>query len=85
MGIKNIQNPISWPISKLKNDYQKEYLPGKIIGLTSINGPKIGLNQVQNLHPNNNNINNTNITTTNRKKFAAAIAVNFKKRKEKKG
>jgi hypothetical protein len=40
-------------------------------------GSKYALIQVQNLHPNNNNINNANITT-DRKKSAAAIAVNFK-------
>jgi len=37
----------------------------------------------QKLYSNNNNINNTNITKTNRKKSAAAIAVNFKKLKKK--
>lgn len=41
--------------------------------------PKIALDQVQNLHPNNNNLNITNITATNRENAAA----NFKKLREK--
>jgi len=44
--------------------------------------PKIALDQVQKLHPNNNNLNITNSTTTKGGKDAA-VAVNFKKIKEK--
>lgn len=42
--------------------------------------PKIALDQVQNLHPNNNNLNSTNITATNRENVAA---IDFKKLKKK--
>ena len=42
---------------------------------------KFALDQVQKLHPNNNNLNSTNVTTTNREKDAVA-AVDFKKLKE---
>lgn len=45
--------------------------------------PKIALDQVQNLHPNNTNLNITNTTATKREKDAAVVAVDFKKLKEK--
>jgi hypothetical protein len=44
--------------------------------------PKIALDQVQNLHPNNTNLNITNLTTTKGGKDAVVV-VNFKKLKEK--
>ena len=44
--------------------------------------PKITLDQVQNLHPNNTNLNSTNLTTTKREKDAV-VAAAFKKLKEK--
>jgi hypothetical protein len=43
--------------------------------------PKIALDQVQNLHPNNTNLNITNLTATKREKDAV-VAVDFKKLKE---
>jgi hypothetical protein len=55
--------------------------PGQVQKLDT-GSPKIALDQVQNLHPNNNNINNTNITATKREKDAV-VAVDFKKLKEK--
>jgi len=56
--------------------------PGQVQKLDT-GSPKFALDQVQNLHPNNNNINNTNITATNREKDAVVVAVDFKKLKEK--
>ena len=56
--------------------------PGQVQKLDT-GSPKIALDQVQNLHPNNNNLNNTNITATNREKDAVVVAVDFKKLKEK--
>ena len=44
---------------------------------------KFALDQVQKLHPNNNNLNSINITATNKEKDAAVVAVDFKKLKEK--
>jgi len=52
--------------------------PGQVQKLDT-GSPKFALDQVQNLHPNNNNLNNTNITTTNREN----VVVDFKKLKEK--
>ena len=54
--------------------------PGQVQKLDT-ESPKFALDQVQNLHPNNNNLNNTNITATSREKDA--VAVDFKKFKEK--
>jgi len=51
--------------------------PGQVQKLDT-GSPKIALDQVQNLHPNNTNLNNTN-TTTKREN----VVVNFKKLKEK--
>jgi len=48
----------------------------------NVDGDKMSSCLVQKLHPYNNNLNNNNITTTNRKN-SAAVAVNFKKLKEK--
>ena len=45
--------------------------------------PKIALDQVQNLHPNNTNLNITNITATTKREKDAVVAVDFKKLKEK--
>ena len=56
--------------------------PGQVQKLDT-GSPKIALDQVKNLHPNNNNLNNTNITATNREKDAVVVAVDFKKLKEK--
>ena len=56
--------------------------PGQVQKLDT-GSPKFALDQVQNLHPNNNNLNNTNITATNREKDAVVVAVDFKKIKEK--
>jgi len=55
--------------------------PGQVQKLDT-GSPKIALDQVQNLHPNNNNLNITNSTATNGEKDAV-VAVNFKKLKEK--
>jgi len=44
--------------------------------------PKIALDQVQNLHPNNTNLNITNVTATTKREKDAVAAVNFKKLKE---
>jgi len=56
--------------------------PGRVQKLDT-GSPKIALDQVQNLHPNNTNLNITNLTTTTkREKDAVAAAVNFKKLKE---
>jgi len=56
--------------------------PGRVQKLDT-GSPKIALDQVQNLHPNNTNLNITNLTaTTKREKDAVAAAVNFKKLKE---
>jgi len=63
------------PIRSPKNE------PGQVQKLDT-GSPKIALDQVQNLHPNNTNPNNTNITTTNGGKDAVVV-VNFKKLKEK--
>jgi len=52
--------------------------PGQVQKMDT-GSPKIALDQVQNLHPNNTNLNNTNITTTN----GENVVVNFKKLKEK--
>jgi len=52
--------------------------PGQVQKLDT-GSPKIALDQVQNLHPNNTNLNNTNITTAKREN----AAVDFKKLKEK--
>jgi len=57
-------------------------VPGQVQKLDT-ESPKFALDQVQNLHPNNNNLNNTNITATNREKDAVVVAVDFKKLKEK--
>jgi hypothetical protein len=54
--------------------------PGQVQNLDG-GSAKFALDQVQNLHPNNNNINNTNITTTNREKDFV-VAVDFIKLKE---
>jgi len=54
--------------------------PGQVQKLDT-ESPKIALDQVQNLHPNNTNLNNTNITTT--KEGKDAVVVDFKKLKEK--
>jgi len=54
--------------------------PGQVQKLDT-GSPKIALDQVQNLHPNNTNLNSTNITTTNKEKDAV-VAVDFKKLKE---
>ena len=56
--------------------------PGQVQKLDT-GSPKFALDQVQNLHPNNNNLNSTNITTTNREKDV--VVVNFKKLKEEGG
>jgi len=56
--------------------------PGQVQKLDT-GSPKFALDQVQNLHPNNNNLNNTNITATNREKDAVVVAIDFKKLKEK--
>jgi len=52
--------------------------PGQVQKLDT-GSPKFALDQVQNLHPNNNNLNNTNATTTKREN----VVVDFKKLKEK--
>ncbi len=62
------------PIRSSKNG------PGRVQKLDT-GSPKIALDQVQNLHPNNTNLNITN-TTTEEGKDAVAV-VNFKKLKEK--
>ena len=54
--------------------------PGQVQKLDT-GSPKIALDQVQNLHPNNNNLNSTNITATKRENVVAVV--NFKKLKEK--
>ena len=64
------------PIKSPKNG------PGQVQKLDT-GSPKIVLDQVQNLHPNNNNLNITNTTTTKREKDAVVAVVNFKKLKEK--
>ena len=46
-------------------------------------GSNMKLSMVSNRYPNNTNLNNINITTTNKEKDAAAVAVDFKKLKEK--
>ena len=63
------------PIKSPKNG------PGQVQKLDT-GSPKIALDQVQNLHPNNTNLNITNITTTKREKDAV-VSVDFKKLKEK--
>ncbi len=55
--------------------------PGRVQKLDT-GSPKIALDQVQNLHPNNTNLNNTNITATTKREKDAVAAVNFKKLKE---
>ena len=55
--------------------------PGQVQKLDT-GSPKIALDQVQNLHPNNTNLNITNLTTTKGGKDAVVV-VNFKKLKEK--
>ena len=55
--------------------------PGQVQNLDT-GSPKITLDQVQNLHPNNTNLNSTNLTTTKREKDAV-VAAAFKKLKEK--
>jgi len=64
------------PIKSPKNG------PGQVQKLDT-GSPKIALDQVQNLHPNNTNLNITNITTTKREKDAVVAVVDFKKLKEK--
>ena len=59
------------PIRSPKNE------PGQVQKLDT-GSPKIALDQVQNLHPNNTNLKHNNITTTKRD-----VVVNFKKLKEK--
>jgi len=54
--------------------------PGQVQKLDT-GSPKITLDQVQNLHPNNTNLNITNITATKRENVVAVV--NFKKLKEK--
>jgi hypothetical protein len=56
--------------------------PGQVQKLDT-GSPKIALDQVQNLHPNNTNLNITNTTTTNEGKNVVVAVVNFKKIKEK--
>ena len=55
--------------------------PGRVQKLDT-GSPKIALDQVQNLHPNNTNLNITNLTTTTKREKDAVAAVNFKKLKE---
>lgn len=55
--------------------------PGRVQKLDT-GSPKIALDQVQNLHPNNTNLNNTNLTATTKREKDAVAAVNFKKLKE---
>ena len=55
--------------------------PGQVQKMDT-GSPKIALDQVQNLHPNNTNLNITNSTAANGEKDAV-VAVNFKKLKEK--
>jgi len=56
--------------------------PGQVQKLDT-GSPKIALDQVHNLHPNNTNLNNINLTTTTKREKDAVAAVNFKKLKEK--
>jgi len=56
--------------------------PGQVQKLDT-GSPKIALNQVQNLHPNNTNLNSTNLTATTKREKDAVVAVDFKKLKEK--
>ena len=58
--------------------------PGQVQKLDT-GSPKIALDQVHNLHPNNTNLNNINLTTTTKREKDAVAAVNFKKLKEKGG
>ncbi len=58
--------------------------PGRVQKLDT-GSPKIALDQVQNLHPNNTNLNITNITATTKREKDAVAAVNFKKLKEEGG
>ena len=55
--------------------------PGQVQKLDT-GSPKIALDQVHNLHPNNTNLNNINLTTTTKREKDAVAAVNFKKLKE---
>jgi len=55
--------------------------PGQVQNLDT-GSPKIALDQVQNLHPNNTNLNSTNLTATT-KREKDAVVVNFKKLREK--
>jgi len=55
--------------------------PGQVQKLDT-ESPKIALDQVQNLHPNNTNLNITNLTATTKREKDAVAAVNFKKLKE---
>jgi hypothetical protein len=55
--------------------------PGQVQNLDT-GSPKIALDQVQNLHPNNTNLNNTKLTTTTKREKDAVVAINFKKLKE---
>jgi len=56
--------------------------PGQVQKLDT-GSPKIALDQVQNLHPNNTNLNITNSTAANGEKDAVVAVVDFKKIKEK--
>jgi len=56
--------------------------PGQVQNLDT-GSPKIALDQVQNLHPNNTNLNSTNLTATTKREKDAVVVVNFKKLREK--
>jgi len=55
--------------------------PGQVQNLDT-GSPKIALDQVQKLHPNNTNLNSTNLTATTKRKKDAVVVVNFKKLKK---
>lgn len=61
-----------YKVTLIKNP---KIVPGQVQKLDT-ESPKFVLDQVQNLHPNNNNPNNNHITTTNRGKDA--VAAKFK-------
>jgi len=55
--------------------------PGQVQKLDT-GSPKIALDQVQKLHPNNTNLNSINLTATTKREKDAVVAVNFKKLKK---
>jgi len=78
-GRKSAQGNYRSNLYKVTPIKSPKIVPGQVQKLDT-ESPKFALDQVQNLHPNNNNLNSTNITTTNREKDV--VVVNFKKLKE---